>query len=165
MTGRRFDDWDFEHLGTIEPDRDDDGRHGALLPQSRFERAATARLHAYGQGPFCRFRIARKRHEAGLYVLTLDDAPVYAGECTDVGKRWGPNGYGGISPRNCFDGGQPTNCRVNAAILAEAQRGGRLDLWFSALSGSRDDRRAAETRLIHCLSPPWNRAKMPRAPA
>lgn len=68
MTGRRFDGWDFEHLGTIEPDRDGAGRHCALLPQGRFERAATARLHAYGQGPFCRSRIARKRHEAGRYV-------------------------------------------------------------------------------------------------
>ena len=120
-------------------------------------------LHAYGAGPFCRFRIGRQRHDAGLYVLTLDDVPVYAGECVDVGKRWGPNGYGGISPRNCFQGGQPTNCRVNAAILVEALRGCRIDLWFMIFHGTRDERLAVETALIRKLNPAWNRAKRPVA--
>lgn len=160
MTKRRFADWDFEAIGRIEPECEESGAYVELLPQARFRDAATAKLHAYGAGPFCRFRIARKRRESGLYVLTLDDVPVYAGECADLEKRWGPNGYGGISPRNCFQGGQPTNCRINATVLVAAKAGHRLDLWFCPFDGETESRRSAETRLIQTLRPAWNRAKI-----
>jgi hypothetical protein len=130
---------DFEHLGTIDIERGKDGEVLTFMPQTRYTDASTVALHAYGGGPFCRFRIGRKRHDPGLYVLTLNDVLVYAGECVHVGKRWGPNGYGGISPRNCFHGGQPTNCRVNAAILTEALQGSRIDLWFAAFHGPRTE--------------------------
>jgi hypothetical protein len=156
---RTFADRDFEHLGIIALDRDYDGEIRTFLPQSNYHDARVTPLHAYGAGPFCRFRIARKRRDTGLYVLTLDDVPVYAGECVDVGRRWGPNGYGGISPRNCFRGGQPTNCRVNAAILVEALQRRRIDLWFAPFSGTHDERLRAETALIRTLDPAWNRAK------
>ncbi len=160
MSGRRFADWGFELIGPIEPGCDGMGAYIELLPQARYRDAAIARLHAYGDGPFCRFRIARKRREAGLYVLTVDDAAVYAGECVNLDKRWGPNGYGGISPRNCFQGGQPTNCRINAAILAAAKDGRTVKLWFHPLDGDTGSRRAAETVLIRALQPAWNKAKL-----
>jgi hypothetical protein len=89
VTRRRFADWDFDAIGRIEPERGRTGAYIELLPQARFRDVATAKLHAYGAGPFCRFRIARKRREPGLYVLMLDDAAVYAGECVDLEKRWG----------------------------------------------------------------------------
>ena len=157
---RSFDGRDYEHLGDIKPDRNGDGTFATFMPQSRYYGAAEAKLHAYGGGPFCRFNIARKRRDPGLYVLTLNGASVYAGESVDVGKRWGPNGYGGISPRNCFQGGQPTNCRLNAAILSEALQGHILELWFTAFDGGRDERLSLETSLIRALRPGWNRAKM-----
>jgi hypothetical protein len=160
MTALQLIGLSFEHIGGIELERDANGIHAEYLPQARYRDAATARIHAYGTGPFCRFRIGRKRRQAGLYVVTLDQQPVYAGECVDLEKRWGPNGYGGISPRNCFDGGQPTNCRVNAAILTTAKAGHQLDLWFAPLDCPRGDRLAAETRLIQTLRPAWNRAKL-----
>lgn len=159
MTSRHFFEWKMDHLGPIEPERDPAGQLLELLPQSRYRDAATTPLHAYGAGPFCRFRIGRNRKEPGLYVLTINDQPVYAGECDNVGQRWGPNGYGGISPRNCFVGGQPTNCRLNAAILQEAKAGNRIDLWFAPYPGTRDERQAAETSLIRHLNPAWNKAK------
>lgn len=159
MTVRRFAKWDFEHLGSIEPEHDGAGQLIALMPQSRYKNAATTPLHAYGAGPFCRFRIGRRRDEPGLYVLTIDERPVYAGECVNLAMRWGPNGYGGISPRNCFAGGQPTNCRVNAAILQEAIAGKAIALWFYVFDGERDHRLASETTLIRTLQPEWNRAK------
>lgn len=164
MAVRIFAGRQFEHLGAIEPERDEGGDLRVFMPQARYGAASAATLHAYGAGPFCRFRIARARHEAGLYVVTVDEVPVYAGECVDVGRRWGPNGYGGISPRNCFQGGQPTNCRVNAAVLAEALRGSRIDLWFAAFEGPRDERLAVETFLIRSLNPTWNRAKLGARP-
>lgn len=156
MIKRQFAAWDMEHLGQIEPERDPSGRLIELFPQERYKDAATTQLHAYGAGPFCRFRIGRGRKEAGLYVLTVDDAPVYAGECQDVGRRWGPNGYGGISPRNCFVGGQPTNCRLNALILQQAKAGRRIDLWFTAVGVPREERQNLERCLIRHLNPDWN---------
>ena len=163
MKVHRFADRDFQHIGWIEPEREPSGAFLEFMPQSRYKDAVTTPLHAYGSGPFCRFRIGRDRREPGLYVLALDDNPVYAGECVDLGKRWGPNGYGGISPRNCFRGGQPTNCRVNAAILVAAKEGRTIDLWFCAFDGDTANRRVAETQLIQSLVPPWNRAKMAMA--
>ncbi len=160
MSDRHFCGWSFRHIGQIEPECGTDGAMLELMPQSRYKDAETVPLHAYGTGPFCRFRIGRQCREPGLYVLTLDDEPVYAGECTDLGKRWGSNGYGGISPRNCFRGGQQTNCRVNAAILEAAKRGCRLDLWFCPLDSDTGTRRSTETEVIQSLMPPWNRAKM-----
>jgi hypothetical protein len=128
-------------------------------PQDRYKDAETTPLHTYGSGPFCRFQIGRSRHEPGHYVLTVDETPVYAGECVNVSKRWGSNGYGGISPRNCFVGGQPTNCRVNAAVLQEAKAGRSIELWFRRFDGDRQDRLDMETILIRTLQPAWNRAK------
>jgi hypothetical protein len=157
---RTFADSNFQLIGRIEPERGPDGELLEFIPQHRYRDATTAPLHAYGSGPFCRLRIGRARHEPGLYVLTLNDEPVYAGECVDLGQRWGPNGYGGISPRNCFRGGQPTNCRVNSAILTAVKDGRVIDLWFCPSDGDTASRRATETSLIQSLAPPWNRAKM-----
>lgn len=92
-------------------------------------------------------------------MLTVDQCPVYAGECDHVGQRWGPRGYGNVSPRNGFKGGQPTNCRINAAILKAAKAGNQIDLWFTRFCSTRADRRAAEARLVRCLNPAWNKAK------
>lgn len=160
MSVRNFVGRDFQHIGQINPERDRSGAFLELSPQDRYKDAGTTPLHAYGSGPFCRFRIGRDRREPGLYVLTLDGEPVYAGECVDLGKRWGPNGYGGISSRNCFRGGQPTNCRVNAAILQAIMEGRKIDLWFCPFDGDRGERRSTETELIQSLVPPWNRAKI-----
>lgn len=162
MTPRLFADWYFEHLGRIEPKRGTSGDFLTFMPQDRYANAATSQRNAYGDGPFCQLHIARQRHEPGLYVLTSEEVAVYAGECADVGKRWGVTGYGGIAPKNCFVGGQPTNCRVNAAVLAEAQQGHQLDLWFAPMAVKRADRLACETHLIQSLKPLWNLAKKPR---
>lgn len=157
---KHFGKWEFELLGPIDPECGPDGAILALMPQSRLKNASASELHAYGAGPFCRFKVGRKKTEAGLYVLTMNGLPIYAGECAHVGKRWGPNGYGGISPRNCFRGGQQTNCRINNAIMVEALKGASFALWFVALDGSQDERRDAETELIRALRPSWNKAKM-----
>jgi hypothetical protein len=159
VTKKKFVRWEFESLGSIEPERDETGALIELFPQARYKNAATAILHTYGIGPFCRFRIGQGQNVPGLYVVTLDGTPVYAGECVDLAKRWGPNGYGGISPRNCFVGGQSTNCRLNAAILSEAKAGREIDLWFYGFDGDREDRLRSETILIQTLQPVWNLAK------
>ena len=39
-------------------------------------------------------------------------------------------GYGKISPRNCYAGGQSTNCKMNKIVLELFQQGKRVDLFF-----------------------------------
>lgn len=149
-------DFAFEHIGSIIPETDSVGRLREFMPQHRYRNAATKDLHSWGAGPFCRFRIARSRKQGGLYVVTLDNDPVYVGECVDLSRRFGPNGYGGISPRNCFVGGQPTNCRINTAILSAVKEQQTIDLWFKRLDLSRAARRALEIEIMRLIQPRWN---------
>ena len=160
MTIHRFADLDFKLIGPIEPERAPGGEILEYMPQSRYRKAATTPLNAAGAGPFCRFRIARGYDQPGLYVLTLDGNAAYAGECADLAVRWGLSQYGSISPKNCFKGGQSTNCRINALILTEVKKGRLVELWFCPSDASTDRRRSAETMLIQALKPNWNKAKM-----
>ncbi|HWT81558.1 MAG TPA: GIY-YIG nuclease family protein, partial [Candidatus Methylomirabilis sp.] len=82
----------------------------------------------------------------------LNSRAVYAGKCIDLAKRWGGMGYGAISPKNCFVGGQSTNCKVNHRIYEHLRRGDRLELWFHATA----ELDAFESHLIRALQPPWN---------
>ena len=149
---RVFAGMTFEKVGTIDPERDGSGTIRELMPQSRYAKADTTPLNPNGAGPFCRFSIAQGINAAGVYVLTLDGSPVYAGKCVNLAKRWGGMGYGAISPKNCFVGGQSTNCKVNNRILRHAQIGGSLALWFHPTA----DADTAERALILNLRPQWN---------
>ena len=76
-------------------------------------------------------------------------------------KTWktvgGPRGYGTISPRNCFKGGQETNCRINNLILLTSKSGIELALWFYEIEGGKQERVAVERELVQALKPTWNR--------
>jgi hypothetical protein len=148
---RTFAELDFELVGRIDPERDASGQPISLMPQSRYAKASTTPLNPHGSGPFCRFAIAAGDRRSGVYVLTVNGAPVYAGKCTNLARRWGPMGYGGISPKNCFVGGQSTNCKVNHRVYAHSLRGDELELWFH-----HGDPDALEPRLIVSLGPAWN---------
>ena len=147
----------FARVGTIEPDTTEDGEVRPYMPQARFQNTNGLPLNKYGHGPFCRFRVARGWREPGVYVLTSRGTPVYVGEAQNLEDRYGPNGYGNISPRNCFKGGQETNCRLNALILAETVAGAQLVLWFRPVDGGKAVRTAIEAALISMLRPSWNR--------
>lgn len=70
----------------------------------------------YGKGSFCKFKIDKYLKEKGLYCFAIDDKIVYIGRCVNTFAQRINAGYGNISPRNCFKGGQPTNCRINSRI-------------------------------------------------
>lgn len=44
-------------------------------------------LNRYGRGPFCRFEFPRGWSYGGVYVITVDETPVYVGECEDLSRR------------------------------------------------------------------------------
>jgi len=156
-TQRRIADLSFSHVGAIRPQLDRRGEVIAELPQTKFRNERKLPLHKYGRGPFCRFRVAVGWQRSGVYVLTNGDIPLYVGECQNLENRWGRNGYGGISPRNCYTGGQETNCRINNLIYTGTKTGTEYDLWFHPEVDDKQARLTVERRLVAALRPPWNK--------
>jgi hypothetical protein len=149
---RDFGQWTFVYVGPIEPARTPEGAVSEFMPQVRYAKADTTRLNPHGGGPFCRFVVPNAPHRGGVYVLTADDKAMYIGKAQDLAQRWGPSQYGTIQPKNCYAGGQSTNCKINAAVLRSTKASQRLDLFLLKT----DDRHAIEIRLIAEYDPPWN---------
>lgn len=69
---------------------------------------------------FCEFKLENLSNSenlfSGVYLWVVDNEIKYVGETIDMKKRFN-NGYGHISPRNIFKGGQSTNCKMNKFAL------------------------------------------------
>lgn len=142
----------FEFVFEIEPERDESGKFIELMPQSRYKRYGVDRLNRHGEGPFCKFRAPKNMPYSGVYALTIDGTVSYVGECADFSRRWGPTQYGSISPKNCFVGGQSTNCKINSRVLKYCSDGKSVKLWFHRT----DKYKELERELLSKLNPPWN---------
>lgn len=140
----------FVHVGPLVPTRAADGKVQQFLPQGGYRNTGGVALHAFGSGPFCRFRIDDTLLLEGVYLLETGGETVYIGECLNLASRFN-SGYGQISPRNCYSGGQSTNCRINALVLQVATSSS-IDLWFLPTT----DRKGVELELIRALAPRWN---------
>jgi hypothetical protein len=62
-------------------------------------------------------------------------------------------GYGNISPRNCFKGGQEPNCRLNNLVYRAATTGEKILLWLFHTA----DHKEVEAKLRAIQRPAWNR--------
>lgn len=149
---RLFGAYEFGWIGAIEPDRDSFGVVREFMPQSRYRNARASPINEHGAGPFCRFTVARGVHSPGVYVLTVNGQTMYVGKCRDLAERFGPRGYGAIQPKNCFVGGQSTNCKINNLVLRHAKRGQTIELWFHTT----DEATSVERDLIVETRAPWN---------
>lgn len=146
-------DLPFQFICQIIPELDKSGKPFEYMPQSRYKNSKNHPLHKFGNGPFCKFKIpSHYSTKTGVYAITQDDVVVYVGECVDLTKRYNM-GYGNISPKNCFKGGQPTNCRINSQILQSYKNGKKLNLLFYETK----DRFKIENELIVNLNPVWNK--------
>ena len=148
----KLGDYEFERICDIEPQREANGSVRQFMPQSRYRNARNLPLNKYGVGPFCKFNIPTGLRFSGVYVLAIDDEMRYVGECFDFSARFNA-GYGNISPKNCFKGGQETNCRVNNLVCAAAMAGERISLWFFRTA----DHKEMEAALRSALKLAWNR--------
>ena len=148
----RIADREFEHICDIEPARGTDGSVLQFMPQDRYNNARNIPLNKYGTGPFCKFKIPNRFQASGVYVLTINDEVRYVGECANLSARFN-TGYGNISPKNCFKGGQETNCRLNNLVCRTAEVGGHISLWFFRTA----DYKSLEAGLRFTLNPAWNR--------
>ena len=132
-------------------------------PADRYENKRSLKLNAYGDKPFCRFTL--KPH--GIPDLSLNKAGVYAiagasvkyiGKTnTTLNQRF--NGYGSIQPRNCYEGGQSTNCHINHNVLEDVKA--RETLWVYFHETQEPDH--VEAYLLNSLvatgrRPPWNKS-------
>jgi hypothetical protein len=145
-------DYEFERVCELDVERGTDGEVIEFMPQDRYAKAATTPLNRYGSGPFVKFKIPRNLATSGVYVLTVNGIPKYIGEAADLSSRYNM-GYGNISPKNCFKGGQETNCRLNNLIYREVSQGRGVALWFYKTASYK----AVEAELRASQRPEWNR--------
>ncbi len=121
--------------------------------------------HAYGDGPFARLVMPKLPNHPGLYAWQLDERlVVYIGQTrTPLAKRLGSNGYATISTYNTLarqpgrtNGGQQTNCRINALANAALAGGSTLAIWYFVTSA--ENARAEEAHwMTRWGQPEWNR--------
>ena len=145
----------FVWTARIEPERDSGGEPLECLPQSRYAKAATSRLHPHGGGPFCRIKLDDLPASSCVYAVTLENNLTYIGEAGSLADRWGSRQYGKIQPANCYVGGQSTSCRINNLLLLAARRRSLVELWRYETS----ERKKIESELIDALNPRWNIGK------
>ncbi len=144
--------YELQRICAIQPERDSAGAVRAFVPQERYEKRLQYRLNRYGSGPFCKFKIPNSYRQSGVYALTAGETLKYIGECADFSARFNM-GYGNISPKNCYEGGQQTNCRLNNLIYMAASNGEVVDLWFYSTA----DYKRVELELRQRFGPLWNR--------
>ena len=142
----------FVWTARVEPERDTRGEPLEFMPQGRYAKAATACLHPHGGGPFCRFKLLGLPAASCVYAVTVEDDLPYVGIAENLAARWGLGQYGSIQPRNCYVGGQSTNCRINNLVLVEARRRSRIELWRHETPEGKE----IEGVLIRRLHPLWN---------
>jgi hypothetical protein len=135
----------------LEFDLGPDGRPICYDPGMRSPLAASGQRHPDGLGPFCRFRAPSAPASAGVYVFLVDGAVVYVGISANLRRRLNRE-YGRISPRNCFQGGPRTTCRINASLYQKADAGSRIDLLIKQTPNPQE----AEGELIESFRPAWN---------
>jgi hypothetical protein len=143
----------FVHVCDVEPVRREDGSVKLHMPQERYRNVRSLPLNNYGKGPFCKFTIDNGLQASGVYVLTVERQVRYVGECANLSARFNV-GYGNISPKNCFKGGQETNCRLNNLIYTAVEARQVVALWFLPTA----DYKSIEAFLRSSLKPTWNRA-------
>ena len=119
----------------------------------------TTFLNRFGDETYCSFSISDPLDsKKGLYCYALkgmepfETRIQYVGRSHDPFKKRVNNGYGNISPKNCYLDGQATNCHLNS-ILVQHQS----DVaFFVCPLDNRDEIDDLEKALIRKLKPDWN---------
>lgn len=146
--------YDFEYVQDLLPVLNKDGSVKEFAPQEGYINSGNLPFHKYGDGTFCRFSIHPKwAGISGVYVFFINDELKYVGQALDLLQRFNV-GYGNISPRNCYIGGQSTNCKINKLVLKEFKKGQRISVYFHITNNFNE----VEEKLIKHFIPPYNTA-------
>ncbi len=142
--------YDFTYVQDIELERDSNGKVVEYAPQSKYQNTKGKRLHNYGSGTFCRFRIDAGQWP-GVYLWVVDDEIIYIGETVKLGQRFN-TGYGEIAGVNCYEGGQKTNCKMNKVVLELSKIGKTVKLYFFNTT----DYKRVELELLGAINTQYN---------
>ena len=100
---------------------------------------------------FCEFELEIENFSntlanlSGVYLWVFNHKPIYVGETIDMRKRFN-TGYGHISPRNIFKGGQSTNCRMNQIAMKLFNQGQEIHIYFK--KANKLDREKIEKNIL-----------------
>lgn len=145
-------EYDFKFIQKIEPVVDKDGNIKEFQPQNKYKNDKNLELNKYGEGSFCKFSINPIwSGVSGVYAFFINTELVYTGQCIDFAKRFN-QGYGYISARNCFAGGQSTNCKINKLVLNSVKENKDVELYF-LITNNYDK---IERDIINNYNPPYN---------
>ena len=140
----------------IRPNRDVGGNIEEYSFFEQFSDRTDLKFHQYGMGPFCRFIIPHSYWgRSGVYFIFENNALRYIGRCANLESRFN-EGYGTIFLKNCLNGGQQTNCRLNHLIFERCKDNNRIELYFYETPNYEE----VEERLISYYSPPWNKSSI-----
>lgn len=143
---------EFICAGEILPDKVNDAIYG-YNPKSQYTKKQFP-LNPYGDWTFCRFSMPNLPSAPGVYAVFInnEEKPVYIGRAADLKVRWGHSNYGAIYPRNCYKGGQSTNCKINGHIYNSTSTGDQVWLYL-LITG---EYKKIEKELIREYQPRWN---------
>lgn len=124
----------FHSMGYIEPLKTENGLIVVDKPQRRYRnlKGLDYNKHCDADTEFTEFRVEGLPSSKGVYVWLIDNEKElsYIGEGVNLRKRFSSTGYGKISPRNCFVGGQSTNCKMNHEVLEKWNEGKCFHLYI-----------------------------------
>lgn len=140
----------FHFVDDIRPERDQRGKIIEYKPQNDYEKRDAVPLNKHGHGSFCKFSI-KAEEISGVYLWVENDEIIYIGEAVNFKQRFN-TGYGNISPKNCYEGGQPTNCKMNKVALEESKKGNTISIYFYATP----NHKAVEKILLSKINTPYN---------
>lgn len=111
-------------------------------------------LNPNGNKKFCRFSLIESNliDRRGIYFYQLSNEIAYIGRCRDSFRNRFNNGYGRISPKNCYIDGQSTNCKINSLVN---QHSGAIKVFVLPMN---DEYQivSLEKELIQKYKPEWN---------
>lgn len=142
--------YEFKYLQSLSPERNEDGSIKLFNPQNDYDNIKKLPLSKYGSGSFCRFSI-NADEVPGVYVWVVDDEIIYIGETFNLMFRFNL-GYGVIHPRNCYVGGQSTNCKMNKVVLENVLNNKEVKIYFYQTP----DYKAVEFYLLRNLRTKYN---------
>lgn len=143
----------FVFVQELRPELDISGSVYTYQPQGKYANKKKLPLLPEAVGAeFCRFRLKNAEDVSGVYAwVSGGDNVIYIGETKRLRTRF-YSGYGIISPRNCYKGGQKTNCKMNKVVLEYYRAGTELYLYFLKTPNYK----SIEEKLIKCKKPICN---------
>ncbi len=111
-------------------------------------------LNEHGDNVFCDFSTGRTTlsNARGVYCFRVGETIKYFGRSHDPFEKRLNQGYGHISPKNCYRDGQSTNCHINSMIAQN-----HADVFYYVFPLDNDPMiDKLEKLLINSYKPEWN---------